>query len=768
MLKINQFDNNHAYVKQELPDTLVFNLENIKDITIHSSYLSSEDYILNKVNGSDKLIGVIEKDHKEYYIHIKNKILYVTPYLNDRTKGSLNILIEQFHNRFIVEPTKYSYLVTDRYTKENIELNSLLFTEGRKPFIVNALNRTGDRFIYLKISYSNYITFLEYTNSKADFAFKTNKLSILTSSQLKFDLNSANELVIQHEDLKQVVRLNDLKKFKDTKLQELFNSYVNTAIFLKLNNKLYVINKHNDKLSIKTDKEQQLLYKYSNIHAKKKGNCIKLSGHIRYNTQIRPNSLVTKNGIFLSKLTWNTKGEFTAKLKLSHLRQLSSIHNTIFVAINNEKLHPLHQTSNLNDSRKVVLSLNSKKHAIIIRRNAANNLSIGNLTSLKIYQPWHKLKIKIARKVAGIYKFFNPKSKINVYFEKEASKAVESGKYVFESAASNKTIKSKNVFILDKNSQQYPSMKKKWNSKIIERFSFKNYLYVFLADYFISSELSNHVINTRIFNDKLNEKIKATPLYFLQHGIIFMKPHDNPQSSGFHKKNMTNNIVKAVVSSDVEAKEFNIMGYNDFDVMKTGLPKLDGANLTEGADKITYMPTWRPWEESEVFNGNIQRTTYYQSLMDIIKVFDQADMLDRLQIAAHNKFSEFAKTHFKNYKDIFVEDPTDTLTNSAIYITDISSIILDATYRGSYPIFYWKDFDTIIEKHGGKTPVNEANAPGTVVYSENELITAVKHAIANNYKTSDQIQKNYKMINEFDDNRNTERVISELIKDDVL
>ncbi|MGS5800303.1 CDP-glycerol glycerophosphotransferase family protein, partial [Staphylococcus aureus] len=94
--------------------------------------------------------------------------------------------------------------------------------------------------------------------------------------------------------------------------------------------------------------------------------------------------------------------------------------------------------------------------------------------------------------------------------------------YVFESAASNKTIKSKNVFILDKNSQQYPSMKKKWDSKIIERFSFKNYLYVFLADYFISSELSNHVINTRIFNDKLNDKIKATPLYFLQHGIIFM------------------------------------------------------------------------------------------------------------------------------------------------------------------------------------------------------------------------------------------------------
>src|SRR5699024_10224669 len=237
-------------------------------------------------------------------------------------------------------------------------------------------------------------------------------------------------------------------------------------------------------------------------------------------------------------------------------------------------------------------------------------------------------------------------------------------------------------------------------NKIVKRFSFKNYLYVFLADYFISSELSNHVINTRIFNDKLNEKIKVTPLYFLQHGIIFMKPHDNPKFSGFHKQNMTNNIVKSVVSSEVEAKEFNIMGYNDFEIMKTGLPKLDEAKLDKKAKKITYMPTWRPWEESQIFNGKIQETTYYQSLMNIISAFE------------------------KN-KNIFDEDPTDTLYNLIIYITDISSIILDATYRCAYPIFYWKDFDMIIDKHGGSTPVNEQNASGSVVCSEEELIKLV-------------------------------------------
>lgn len=311
-------------------------------------------------------------------------------------------------------------------------------------------------------------------------------------------------------------------------------------------------------------------------------------------------------------------------------------------------------------------------------------------------------------------------------------------------------------------------MKKKWKNKIVRRFSFRNYLYVFLADYFISSEMSNHVINTRIFNDKLNEKIKITPLYFLQHGITYLKPRDDYQNVGFHKKNMTNNIVKSVVSSDVESQIFNNLGYNDFEIMKTGMPKFDYSKLDENANKITYMPTWRPWEESQVLNGNIKETTYYQSLMNIISSFEKAGMLDQLQIAAHNKFAEFAKEHFKKYKNIFVEDPTNTLSNSIIYITDISSIILDATYRGAYPIFYWKDFDMIIEKHGGSTPVNEQNAPGSVVYSEEELIKLVNKIIKNNYKIPQNIIENYKKINEFDDNRNTKRVVNELLNDNVL
>lgn len=131
--------------------------------------------------------------------------------------------------------------------------------------------------------------------------------------------------------------------------------------------------------------------------------------------------------------------------------------------------------------------------------------------------------------------------------------------------------------------------------------------------------------------------------------------------------------------------------------MKTGLPKFDGAYLNRDADKITYMLTWRYWEEAEILNRNITNTTYYESFIKLIQSFEKANLLDSLQITAHNKFSEFIAESLPQYKSIICENPSEALTNSKIFITDYSSIIYDAIFRGAYPIFYWKDKDLLIE-----------------------------------------------------------------------
>src|SRR5699024_11403014 len=96
---------------------------------------------------------------------------------------------------------------------------------------------------------------------------------------------------------------------------------------------------------------------------------IKINGEILYNTKIKPNTLVTKDGVFLSDITWVSEKEFISEFKIRKLIKLNEIHNTVFLAINNVKLHPLNQSKTLKDKRKVLLSFNFTNIAIIICRN---------------------------------------------------------------------------------------------------------------------------------------------------------------------------------------------------------------------------------------------------------------------------------------------------------------------------------------------------------------------------------------------------------------
>ncbi|WP_237340533.1 hypothetical protein [Staphylococcus carnosus] len=269
MLKLTQMNVNFGSIQTNLPAQIRLKIRNEQIINIEAAQLKKEDVYLGKTKGEDGLVAIIENDDFPYYVHIKKNKIYCTPYLNDKTEGSLNIQIKVYHNRFKVEPTQYSYQVIDTYSGETIELDQSLFKKGRKPFIEDETNRVGDPAIFIKFKYTDFTTFLEYTNSKKDFAFKTNILEVLTNEQLRFDFKSANELVVSKGKHRQIIRLNDLKKMKDIKLDNYFLKYAQKPIYLKLNNKFYIISYHNQKLSIKTDKEKDLLYKHSNVEFKK-------------------------------------------------------------------------------------------------------------------------------------------------------------------------------------------------------------------------------------------------------------------------------------------------------------------------------------------------------------------------------------------------------------------------------------------------------------------------------------------------------------------
>ncbi|MBS7719929.1 hypothetical protein, partial [Vibrio cholerae] len=112
------------------------------------------------------------------------------------------------------------------------------------------------------------------------------------------------------------------------------------------------------------------------------------------------------------------------------------------------------------------------------------------------------------------------------------------------------------------------------------------------------------------------------------------------------------------------------------------------------------------WEEGLIYCDSIEETSYYKAIMKVIKGFEAAGLIDRLLIVPHNKFSEFIYRNMPEYNHIISDNPSEALKVSKVFITDYSSAIYDAQYRGAYPIFYWEEKDYLIQQYKAIPPVN--------------------------------------------------------------
>ncbi len=771
-MKIVKIFNELCNISKQTNDYIRLNLfGSNNNIYISKNLLNENEYLLCRVNEAvpNGILSIIKHNNLNYYIHIKNNEIYVTPYINGNTNRSIDIKYEKIYEGYEIEKNKYSYKITDQVGNEHVIGNEIFLTGHN---IIDTLERTENtqKYIYLKFTYENIVSFLEYTLATTQFSFKTSCIKVIDSTEQFKILMKSNNTFKLNDESNQIIKINNLLK---NKIQEitLKNNVKNfKPIIIKINNRVFVLSHiKNQIVKIEYDTRANLLFNSTFISSKATRRGIEYSGTIyyKYRSDVKIDNVVTNDGLLMAKIEWLSLKDFKFTITNDNLGKLKELHNNLYFAHGNTIIHSLNIFNHLEIINKVEGVKVYKKNAYVSRISLVNNLVITATPKLPIYNNLNKLKIKIANKTAKVINLFKNVN-VNLYFEKNTSNASESGFAVFESVKKDKEIKSVNKFIIDSKFEGFNRLKDKYKNDLVRRYSFKHYLYLFIADNFISSELSNHVLAIRVYDNLLANKITKTPLYFLQHGIMFAKPVDNPMALGFHKENQTNNLKKSVISSDLEAQEFYKMGYDKNDLMKTGLPKLDQANLNKEASKIAFMPTWRYWEEAYVINNEIEKTSYYKSLIEVIETFEKAGLLDKLLIVPHNKFADYIKQNLKKYKHIINTNPSEALKESKIFITDYSSIIYDAIYRGAYPIFYWKEKDYLIENYKAIPPVNDKNAPGDIAYSEKELIEYVNKAINNNYKVASDIKEKYLKINEFDDNKNTERVINELKKERVL
>lgn len=771
-MELKLINYNIGYIEKQSEQSIILGFNNSKKLVeIDEKLLEAKETFLFKINRLDGLLGIVTFKEKEYFIHVKSKNLICTRYINSESEGSLKLDFTIYDDRFKIKKSKYNYVVVDNLSGISFKLDGKIFEVSHKTIIKKPTRQKSENSIYLKIRYSKYYNFIEYTKNKDKISLKSFDYTEFKNGKLKVTFSAANKLNIITKNVRQQIKISDLLLNKHLQLKPEFEKELSFPSYIRVGKRMFVIikNSKNGNIYIKFNTRVNLMIKHTEFNVKNKYNHFLITGNIEYKENPFPDSIMTNKGKVLSELKWIDSTNFTAKIKKTDIINLPNIHNSLFLSKKNEPMHPMKRYNKDNKpSDKIVYTTTIYKDKVLVARlNLSNNISLSVVPILPVYNILNKIKINVASQIEKYFKAILPR-KINLFFEKEASKIGESGSYVFEEVMKDPDYKKYNYFVLDKTSKDYRYMKEKWGKNIIERYSLKHYMFILAATSFISSELSSHVISGRLFSDKLNSKIKNTPLYFLQHGIMFAKPVDNPMAAGFHKKNMLNNVVKNVVSSDLEAEQFYKMGYEDSDLMKTGLPKFDGAFLNKGANKITYMPTWRYWEEAEILNGNIKNTTYFKSFINVIESFEEANLLDLLQITAHNKFSEFISESLPQYKSLICDDPTEALKNSKIFITDYSSIIYDAIYRGAYPIFYWKDKDYLIRNYQAIPPVNSDNAPGEIAYSENQLIKLVEEAIKNECLIEIENLEKYRKINEFHDGQNSNRVIKILKEEKIL
>ncbi|WP_204237387.1 hypothetical protein [Mammaliicoccus sciuri] len=273
---------------------------------ITSKYLDLREHAIKKTNFEDNILMILEIDQKILYVHIKNGMIYISPYLNGNSEKSIDINIELYYDKFKIQKTKYAYEVLDE-NNNKYELNESIFLKGYSK--IDSLERinSNEPYVYLKIRYHHIVSFLEYTIAKSDFSIKTSYVQMIDlEGRSGFNLISNNTFELSNLS-NEVIKISELIKEKHLKIKSKTVLQNFNPVIVKLNNRLFTISYNSpDIINIEQVLVEKPTFNVSYINSSNTRHGIKFSGHIDYMYHFNNlfNNVVTRDGLILSKIQW--------------------------------------------------------------------------------------------------------------------------------------------------------------------------------------------------------------------------------------------------------------------------------------------------------------------------------------------------------------------------------------------------------------------------------------------------------------------------------
>ena len=367
----------------------------------------------------------------------------------------------------------------------------------------------------------------------------------------------------------------------------------------------------------------------------------------------------------------------------------------------------------------------------------------------------------------GRIKRFFRKIPVNLYYEKNSMKAEEGTFEIF--LASLNSEKSRNYFILDKNSPQWEQLSKHPN--VVAKYSGQYYELIYSADCFISTETPSHLNVHRALNKYVRKTLLEKKFVFLQHGVTYLKCQGVGSVFGKGKEGEPDYIV---VGSEKEAKAVaEMLNIPQKRCVNTGLPvfdTIDYKHISEKSDDIvTIMMTWKPSEEHML--THFEDSGYYRHTRTVYKLIKKYIPEPQIQIVPHPKVAELiGRTDLSEI--VWKGTVSEALKHTKLLITDYSSVSYNAFYQGAAVIFYQLDLEEY-QKEVGKLVPKDREYIGFRVTEEKVLEQYIRKGIQEGYINleylrSEEFEKRYRTINQHSDGKNIARIVEFLKQEKII
>lgn len=285
--------------------------------------------------------------------------------------------------------------------------------------------------------------------------------------------------------------------------------------------------------------------------------------------------------------------------------------------------------------------------------------------------------------------------------------ANDNGEHMFRYLQTTESAKENNIyFVIREDSPDYDRLCR--TGKVIKYGSFKHKIKTLEADVIMCAAANNLITNVMGKTDYLYHDLYTYHFVYLRHGVSH-----NDQSSWINKLDKNISILVATCRPEYEGVLNGYYDYTEKEVKLTGLPRYD--NLKDAAEKkIAILPTWRKDLEGGMLYRSSEREyvvnftnsdyfLFYNSLINDERLLGAMEEYGYTGCFYLHPAFEAQYKDFKSSRLITVgkgvADYQKVFRESAIMVTDYSSVAFDFAYLKKPVIYSQFDEETFYNNH---------------------------------------------------------------------